>query len=67
LRQPKGAAGVHAQREDHAPILRIIAQGETLDAVSPNAQNQQERNPPRARCPEKEGEALEEGQQLDQQ
>src|SRR5690606_24554226 len=67
LRQPQGAGGIHAQWEDHPPILRVIGKGEMLETMPPQPQNEQKGNPPGGGCPEEEGKAFEKGDQLLQQ
>ncbi len=61
LRQPPRAGGVHAEREDGAPVERVVAQGEPRDAVAPDPEDHQHWNPPRRRGPEEQREALRNG------
>ena len=61
---------VHApyipQREDHAPELRVVADGVVPVQVPPGAEQQEKGNPPGPRRPEEQGEALQEGHDLRQ-
>jgi hypothetical protein len=61
------AGRVHAEREHRAPIERVVAQRKAPVDVAPDRQHQQHRDPPGAGGPEEHREALDEGQQRDQE
>ncbi len=54
-----GTGCVHAEREDHAPVLRIAPEGEAFIAMSPQSEEKQQRDPPRPGRPGEPGAATE--------
>ena len=51
-RQLKSTNRIHPQREDHAPVLRVVNEWKTLVEVPPNSEYEKKRNPPGACRPE---------------
>ena len=62
-RQARGAHRVHAEREDRAPVERVVAQRKPAIDVPPDAEDDQHRDPPAWRSPTTERQAAHERQE----
>src|SRR5678815_2112569 len=54
----EGADGVHSEREDHTPVLRVVSEGIPFVNVPPESECEEQGNPPRRGSPKEQSESL---------
>src|SRR5215208_1408754 len=64
FRQLDGADRVHPEGEDHAPVQRVVHERKMLVQVPPDAEYEEQRNPPSARRPEEQSKPFKERRDL---